>query len=45
MGKHGCQSWRDNMEVFQKHLFGSFQLAKMIVMLPNTVSRHDKQFL
>ena len=30
---------------FKKYLFGSFLLANMIVVLPYTVSRSEKQFL
>ena len=32
------------MEALQKHLFWNFLMANMIVVLPETVSRPEKQF-
>ena len=33
------------MEALQKNLFGNFWMANMIVVLPETESRPEKQFL
>ena len=33
------------MEALQKHLFGNFYMANMVVVLTETVSRPEKQFL
>ena len=44
MGKHSYQNLRD-YEGSSKHLCGNYYMANMIVLLSETVSRVEAQFL
>ena len=44
MGKYGYQNWRD-YEGSSKHLCDTYYTANMIVLLSETVSRVEVQFL